>query len=189
MGWPNPGASVVGAALVLLAIGAAAPAPVTADRGARAASMLRPASKNYGGIEVRQAGGTDEPVIATFKKAACNRFAGGFRAVAKATSANGSYRLSVDISAEHWKGYAHHYVLFRKNDQYESEVRVEAPGDTVYDSTVAVPGGTGGGGIAFAPKGAAISVAGVFFLEDDTEVGIAVSGAMSCTYKKQKRRR
>lgn len=160
------------------------PGPATAaDPGAQAASTPRPSTKHYGGVQARQAGGTDEPVIATFKTARCNRFGGGFGAVAK--SANGSYRLTVDISAEAWRGYSHHYTLFRKAGQFESQVRVTAPGDTVYDSTVAVPGGTGGGGITFTRKGDAISIGGVFFLEGDTEVGIAVSGAMNCTYRKK----
>jgi hypothetical protein len=152
---------------------------------AGAASTARPTTKDHGGIEVRQAGGTTEPVIATFKRAKCDRFGGGFVALAKAN--HGTYRLTVDISAESWEGWGHHYLLFRRRGPLESLVKISAPGGTVYDSTVPVPGAPGAGGIAFTPKGTAISVGGLFFLEDDMEVGVVVTGAMSCTYKRKPR--
>ncbi|HST41491.1 MAG TPA: hypothetical protein VLK58_18380 [Conexibacter sp.] len=149
-----------------------------------AGSVAKPKpARGYGDVHVRQAGGADEPVIATFKRARCNRFGGGF--FASATSPNGRYRMTVDISETLWKGYGAPYPLPRAAGQFVSRVVVRAPGGTVYDSTVPVPGAPGGGAVVFAPKGAAISVGGVFFLQGDTEVGIAVSGAMPCVFRKR----
>jgi hypothetical protein len=169
--------AAVGATVAVLAAGVPAPA-----------SPPRPVG--YPGIEVRQAGGPEEPVIARFTKARCRRSGGGF--VAQATSTAGSHPMTLyaEILAEGWKGYARAYPLLRRPQRpVDAAVSFRSPGNTVYDSTVPVPGGTGGGAIVFARKGAAISIGGVFFLRGDTEVGIAVSGAVGCTYKKGQRPR
>lgn len=157
--------------------------------GVPATGAPRPAAKDYGGVEVRQAGGSTEPLIATFKQAKCRRTNGGFVAEAKSTPGSHPMTLYAEIQSEGWKGFSHAYTLLRRAQRpTDPVVFIRAPGNTEYDSTVAVPGAPGGGAIAFAPKGKAISIGGVFFLRDDTEVGVAVSGAMSCTYKTKKKK-
>jgi hypothetical protein len=144
---------------------------------ARTAALARP-KVTPTGIELRQAGGSTEPLIATFKKARCGRLGHGF--VLTSESTNGAYRLSADIDV--WKGYRQHYILLRQAGSTGNAVFVNRRGTSVtYDSSVTVPGFPGGGAIAFTAEGDAVSIGGVFFQRDDMEKGVTVSGAMTCS--------
>jgi hypothetical protein len=169
----RPTAALCSAALALGLL-ACADAPV----------LAAPAAK-LGGVEVRQASGdgSPEPLIATFKTATCRRIAGGFFVLARTGRA---FRLTVDIDV--WRGFGHAYPLLRAGATTSGTVVfVHAPGGHVYDSSIAVPGSPGGGAVAFARGGKAISIGGVFFEDGDMSRGVVVTGAMPCTKPKKKK--
>lgn len=119
-------------------------------------------------------------LLGKIKHGSCRvRGSGGdryFRAKAQTTS--GAYRLRVVIDG--WRGYGSEYD-FRFGTSDPGEFHVYGPGGP-YSNLYAPPGtqGNDAGGLAFANRGARMSVGFLPTPNESFDEGVVLGGAMSC---------